>query len=79
MSTDPVSRFVRSMSLSPINDTVITTAMQLTGELKSLDAIHLATALVLRHAIDEPVTVVTYDRQLAAAALACDLEVTQPQ
>ena len=44
--------------------------------LRTLDAIHLATALVVSAAM--PIRFVTYDRQLAAAASAAKLEVLAP-
>jgi len=43
--------------------------------LRTLDAIHLATALVVREDLDG---LVTYDRRLAAAAERLDLEVLAP-
>ena len=47
------------------------------GELKSLDAIHLATATLLDRPRD-PVTVLTHDARLAAAARARSLAVVDP-
>lgn len=46
-------------------------------ELKSLDAIHLASALELAGA-GEPVTMLTHDARLAQAAAAHGLEVIDP-
>lgn len=43
--------------------------------LRTLDAIHLATALTLR---DDLAVLVTYDRRLAAAAQRADIEVLAP-
>jgi hypothetical protein len=43
-------------------------------ELRTLDAIHLATAL----ALDMPIEFVTYDRRLAQAASSATLVVRQP-
>jgi predicted nucleic acid-binding protein len=43
--------------------------------LGTLDAIHLASALAYRVETDKPVTMVTHDKQLAAVARACGLEV----
>lgn len=47
-------------------------------ELKSLDAIHLASALELAGA-GEPVTMLTHDARLAQAAAAHGLEVIDPE
>ncbi len=41
----------------------------------TLDAIHLATSLLVRDQFGENVTVATHDAELAAAARACGLEV----
>jgi predicted nucleic acid-binding protein len=45
------------------------------AELRTLDAIHLATALAVR---EDLAGLVTYDRRLAAAAERLDLEVFAP-
>jgi|SRR6185312_11570859 len=42
---------------------------------KTLDAIHLSTALTWTRKTQEPVTLLTYDRQLSIAAIACGLAV----
>ena len=55
------------VELMPINDDVVERACAMTEELKSLDAIHLATALLLDDPRD-PVTVFTHDARLADAA-----------
>lgn len=62
------------VNLVDIDDNVIERACTLTGELKSLDAIHLATALLLNDPSD-PITVLTHDVRLAAAARAHSLSV----
>nr|WP_250649068.1 MULTISPECIES: hypothetical protein [unclassified Actinomyces] len=56
---------------------VVDRACALTGELNSLDAIHLATALLLDDPRD-PVTVFTHDARLGGAARARGLEVVDP-
>jgi len=43
--------------------------------LGTLDAVHLATALVWMESRSQPLVFLTHDRQLAAAAAACGLEV----
>lgn len=55
---------------------VLTTAAALSpSEMRSLDAIHLATALALGGELD---AVVTYDERMAAAARSAGLRVEQP-
>ncbi|PZU35193.1 MAG: VapC toxin family PIN domain ribonuclease [Actinomyces sp.] len=67
--TDPAKaqEIVDRVRLVDINDDVIERACAMTEELKSLDAIHLATALLLDDPGD-PVTVFTHDARLAHAA-----------
>ena len=66
-----------SIDLVVIDDEVVQRAKVLTGELKSLDAIHLATALMLDHPRD-PVVLLTHAARLAEAARAHGLEVIDP-
>ena len=66
-----------SIDLVVIDDEVVQRAKALTGELTSLDAIHLATALMLDHPRD-PVVLLTHDARLAGAARAHGLEVIDP-
>lgn len=74
--TDPAKaqEIVDRVRLVDINDDVIERACAMTEELKSLDAIHLATALLLDDPGD-PVTVFTHDARLAHAARAHGLVV----
>lgn len=65
------------VELMPINDDVVERACAMTEELKSLDAIHLATALLLDDPRD-PVTVFTHDLRLADAARSHGLAVFDP-
>jgi hypothetical protein avisC_07029 len=66
-----------SIDLVVIDDEVVQRAKALTGELKSLDAIHLATALMLDHPRD-PVVLLTHAARLAEAARTHGLEVIDP-
>ena len=66
-----------SIDLVVIDDEVVQRAKALTGELTSLNAIHLATALMLDHPRD-PVVLLTHDARLAKAARAHGLEVIDP-
>ena len=74
--TDPAKaqEIVDRVRLVDINDDVIERACAMTVELKSLDAIHLATALLLDDPGD-PVTVFTHDARLAHAVRAHGLAV----
>ena len=65
------------VELMPINDDVVERACAMTEELKSLDAIHLATALLVDDPRD-PVTVFTHDVRLADAARSHGLAVFDP-
>ena len=72
-----VDEFVAGVGLIEIGPDVIECASALTGELTSLDAIHLATATLLddpRH----PVTVLTHDARLANAARSRGLGAIDP-
>jgi hypothetical protein avisC_07029 len=66
-----------NIELLEISREVVDGACALTGELKSLDAIHLASALIL-HSDADPVTVLTHDARLAEAARARGLAVADP-
>ena len=68
--------FLDGVELVAIND-VVERACSVTGELKSLDAIHLATALLLDDPRD-PVTVLTHDARLLDAARGRGLTVIDP-
>jgi predicted nucleic acid-binding protein len=68
-------RALRAMTLRPIDEKVIATAISLDPPaLRSLDAIHLATAL----SIDDLDVFISYDTRLNAAAAAAGLNVESP-
>ena len=69
--------FLDGVELVAINNDVVERACSVTGELKSLDAIHLATALLLDDPRD-PVTVLTHDARLLDAARGRGLTVIDP-
>lgn len=77
-TTNPYGdNLIDKISCAPIDQDVIARACQLTEDLKSLDAIHLATALELAGA-GVPVTMLTHDARLAQVAAAHGLEVIDP-
>lgn len=64
------------IALLPMDDMVLTIARRLDpGELRSLDAIHLATALSIGSDLG---ALFSYDDRLSAAAAAADLRVLAP-
>ena len=67
LALDDVNEYLRELYLLPIDDAVVERACALTGSLKSLDAIHLATALTIDSPRD-PVTFLTHDARLRAEA-----------
>lgn len=67
LALDDVNEYLRELYLLPIDDAVVERACTLTGSLKSLDAIHLATALTIDSPRD-PVTFLTHDARILAEA-----------
>lgn len=61
----------------PVNEPLVARADLLACEhdLRGYDAIHLAAALTLQELLDLPVTLVTYEKELVAAALASGMAV----
>ncbi|MDU0349167.1 type II toxin-antitoxin system VapC family toxin [Actinomyces sp. MRS3W] len=74
---EAATQALSDVALVSINDDVIERACSFVGELKSLDAIHLATAVMLDDPRD-PVTVLTHDARLANAARAQGLNAHDP-
>lgn len=69
-------RLLTRLALIDVDRRILAVAAALEPtELRTLDALHLATALVVREDLDG---LVTYDRRLAAAAERLDLEVMAP-
>jgi predicted nucleic acid-binding protein len=69
-------RLLRTMVLRPIDPYVLQEAAAVTDPLlRSLDAIHVATAVRLRRLLD---AFVTYDKRQAAVALEMGLRVASP-
>lgn len=67
---------LEQVTLIDIDDTIIESASRLTEpSLRSLDAVHLATALRLGGDVDE---LITYDQRLADVAAASGLDVAAP-
>jgi predicted nucleic acid-binding protein len=70
-------RVVRAISLIAVTDEILDVAAELEpAALRSLDAVHLASALSLEGALG---TVVTYDVRLGEAATAAGLDVRAPR
>jgi uncharacterized protein len=68
--------FLEGVALLPLDDAVLDEAASIDpAELRSLDALHLATALSIRSEIG---AFVTYDERLGAAAVDHGLAVSQP-
>lgn len=68
--------FLMDLSLLPLDDAVLTEAASIDpAVLRSLDAVHLATALSIR---DEIGVFITYDQRLGEAVAGQGLAVTQP-
>jgi predicted nucleic acid-binding protein len=71
-------KLLERLTLAPISPTVLDVASRLPGAtLRSLDAIHLATALALAKQ-DVVTSFVTYDKRLLDAATAAGLPAIQP-
>lgn len=69
--------FLEGIALLPLDDAVLDAAASIDpAELRSLDALHLATALSIR---DEIGVFVTYDGRLAGAAAERGLPVSRPR
>lgn len=77
LAVNAADELLDAVSLLDIDEDVIWRSMQLTQDLRSLDAIHLATAMLV-HRPSAPVTVVTYHRRLGEAATASGLKVAAP-
>lgn len=76
VAPDVVAGFLESVSLVAPGDTTFAAARDLQPhELRTLDALHLATALELGADLD---AVVTYDRRLATACAEIGVEVRAP-
>lgn len=74
--TESAEAGLRDIALVPIDETVLVTARHLgPGALRSLDAIHLATALSMGSDLG---ALFSYDERLTAAALAAGLRVLSP-
>lgn len=68
--------FLLGMSMLPLDEAVLTEASSIDpAMLRSLDAVHLATALSVR---DEIGIFITYDQRLGEAAIAHGLAVARP-
>jgi len=66
-----------ALALLPMDDAVLHTAATLApSSLRSLDAVHLATAISLGNRLE---VMVCYDERLASAAQAAGIEVAQPR
>jgi predicted nucleic acid-binding protein len=74
---DSLATILRRIAFLPLSDAIVIAAGELEpASLRTLDAIHLATALSVREAL---AGVVTYDRRLAEAARRAGLTVWSPR
>ena len=72
----PARDLLRGVDLMPLDSAIVETAAELTpAVLRSLDALHLATAIQLGAGLD---AFVAYDARLAAAARDAGLMIVQP-
>jgi hypothetical protein len=68
--------YLQNFDLCPVNSLVLRRASApMPAVVGSLDAIHLATALLWQEENDDELEFLTHDRQLAIAAGACGLSV----
>ena len=73
---DASTRLLRVLDLLPVTRTVLETASRLsTGRLRSLDAIHVASAARYR---DDLGAIITYDTRMVEAAAAAGLPTVSP-
>jgi predicted nucleic acid-binding protein len=72
---DLVDEYVDEFMLMTITDDLLTEAIALDGKLGGADAIHVASAMRLRPG---EFTLVTHDKQMAAAAIRLGLDVLDP-
>lgn len=73
---DRARQVLRGIALVPIDDAILRGAADLSpAGLRTLDAIHVATALTLA---EDVTTLVTYDRRLAEAATDAGITVSAP-
>lgn len=69
-------KILRGLRTVELDDQVVQLAAQsFPIAMKSLDAIHLATALILKKQLNQPVRILTHDVKLGLAARAMELEV----
>jgi predicted nucleic acid-binding protein len=73
---DRARAVLEGIALAPIDDAILRGAAELSpAGLRTLDAIHIATALSLS---EDVATLITYDARLAEAATAAGITVTAP-
>jgi predicted nucleic acid-binding protein len=71
-----LDRIQGTLHTVPLHDEIVTRAAQPFGTvLGTLDALHLATAMLLRERVGPQFVIVTHDRQLARAAQSSGFEV----
>jgi len=75
VGVDAAQEIIARVALVSLGDDITTAAINLHSGLRTLDALHLATALRLGTAING---ILTYDHELAAAAAARGLAVVAP-
>jgi uncharacterized protein len=82
IAVSDVHTVVRNVSTVAVSQTVLDTAAGITSPIKTLDAMHMATAMILGDGEDNPgselAAMVTYDAVMARSAAVLGMDVLSP-